>query len=68
MALGGPQNGILGPIGGSLGHEGGSPSHNTLRGSLVVHCVYIVYAKYQMASVKALVQVEFPYMYALCEH
>ena len=25
-----------------------------------VQCVYIVYAKYQMASVKALVQVDFP--------
>ena len=32
-----------------------------------VQCVYIVYANYQMASVKALVQVDFP-MYVLSEH
>ena len=32
-----------------------------------VQCVYIVYAKYQMASVKALVQVDFP-MHVLSEH
>ena len=32
-----------------------------------VQCVYIVYAKYQMPSVKALVQVDFP-MYVLSEH
>ena len=30
-------------------------------------CVYIMYAKYQMASVKALVQVDFP-AYVLSEH
>ena len=30
-------------------------------------CIYIMYAKYQMASVKALVQVDFP-VYALSEH
>ena len=32
-----------------------------------VQCIYIVYAKYQMASVKALVQVEFP-VDVLSEH
>ena len=32
-----------------------------------VQCVYIVYAKYQMASVKALVEVDFP-VHALYEH
>ena len=32
-----------------------------------VQCVYIMYAKYQMASVIALVQVDFP-IHALCEH
>ena len=32
-----------------------------------VQCVYIVYAKYQMASVKALVQVDFP-VHVLSEH
>ena len=32
-----------------------------------VQCVYIVCAKYQMASVKALVQVDFP-MHVLSEH
>ena len=32
-----------------------------------VECVYIVYAKYQMASVKALVQVDFP-VHVLSEH
>ena len=32
-----------------------------------VQCVYIVYAKYQMASVKTLVQVDFP-VHALSEH
>ena len=30
-------------------------------------CVYIVYAKYQMASVKTLVQVDFP-VHVLSEH
>ena len=32
-----------------------------------VQCVYIVYAKYQMGSVKAVVQVDFP-VHALSEH
>ena len=32
-----------------------------------VQCVYIVYAKYQMASVKTLVQVDFP-VHVLSEH
>ena len=32
-----------------------------------VQCVYIVYAKYQMASVKAFVQIDFP-MHTLYEH
>ena len=32
-----------------------------------VQCVYIVYAKYQMASAKALAQVDFP-MHELSEH
>ena len=32
-----------------------------------VQCVYIVYAKYQMASVKALVQADFP-VHVLSEH
>ena len=32
-----------------------------------VQCVYIVYTNYQMASVKALVLVDFP-MHALSEH
>ena len=32
-----------------------------------VQCIYIVYAKYQMASVKTLVQVDFP-VHALSEH
>ena len=32
-----------------------------------VQCVYIVYAKHQMASVKTLVQVDFP-VHALSEH
>ena len=32
-----------------------------------VQCVYIMYAKYQMASVNAPVQVDFP-MHALSEH
>ena len=32
-----------------------------------VQCVYVVYAKYQMASVKALVQVDFP-VHVLSEH
>ena len=32
-----------------------------------VQCVYIVYAKYQMVSVKALVQVDLP-VHALSEH
>ena len=32
-----------------------------------VQCVYIVYAKYQMASVKTLVQVDFS-VYVLSEH
>ena len=32
-----------------------------------VQCVYIVYAKYQMASVKALAQVDFP-AHVLSEH
>ena len=32
-----------------------------------VQCVYIVYAKYQMASVKPLVQVDFP-VHVLSEH
>ena len=32
-----------------------------------VQCVFIVYAKYQMASVKTLVQVDFP-VHVLSEH
>ena len=32
-----------------------------------VQCVYIVYAKYQMAAVKTLVQVDFP-VHVLSEH
>ena len=32
-----------------------------------VQCIYIVYAKYQMSSVKALVQVDFP-VHVLSEH
>ena len=32
-----------------------------------VYCFYTLYAKYQMASVKALVQVDFP-MHVLSEH
>ena len=32
-----------------------------------VQCVYIVYVKYQMASVKALVQADFP-VHVLSEH
>ena len=32
-----------------------------------VQCVYIVYAKYQMASLKTLVQVDFP-VHVLSEH
>ena len=34
---------------------------------LKCECVYIMKAKYQMAAVKALVQVDFP-MHALSEH
>ena len=33
----------------------------------IVQCVYIVYAKYQMASVKALAQADFP-VHVLSEH
>ena len=35
-----------------------------------VQCVYIVYAKYQMASVKTMVQVDFPVfsVHVLSEH
>ena len=32
-----------------------------------VHCVYIVYAKYQVTSAKALAQVDFP-VHVLSEH